>query len=140
MPIGLRRPSKDSDKLFWRDGDVRLLDRAGDRVPVEPFVELHADPAAVADVRRDKVMLRVGLHETALHPGRRRAPQRETTVRMVVVHVGHERLLTDEPRRRAVTRALARLGKRKTDLADAPERVGAGAEARGHIGQTTRTT
>src|SRR5439155_24069254 len=123
MPIGLRRPSKNRDKLLWRDGDVGLLDRARDRVPTEPFVEVHAYPAAVANVRPHEIARRVGLHEAALHPRRCRAPERETAVPMVVFHVRDERLLPDEPGRRAVTRALARFGQRETGLADARERV-----------------
>ena len=80
---------------------VRVLDRARNLVPVEPAVELHADPAAVADVRRRGSSARLAGDQRLLHPGRCRAPEREPAVAVVVVEVHHERLLAaHEPGRR----------------------------------------
>src|SRR5437588_4993595 len=56
----------------------------GELVPVEAAVEPHAEPPAVADVRRDEEPLRVGLDEHALHPVGSGAPDREAPVAVVV--------------------------------------------------------
>ena len=78
-----------------------------------------AEPAAVADVRRDEEPLRVEVDERRLDARRGRAPDREAPVAVVVRQHHQERALAaDEERRRAVAESLARLGKRETDFAD----------------------
>src|SRR5215217_462980 len=107
-----------------RHGDVGVLDRARDRVPVQAAIEPHADPAPMTDVRRDEVELRLRLDEPALEPVRRRAPEREAAVAVVVVEVHHERALAaDEERGRAVAQPLLRLGEREAVLADPGQRA-----------------
>src|SRR5262249_1701801 len=78
------------DERLRRDGRIRVLDRPCDLVPVEAAVQVHADPAAVTDVRRAEVVLGLALHQRLLHPGRRRAPDREPAVVVMVVEVHHE--------------------------------------------------
>src|SRR5215207_9438 len=111
------------DELARCDGDVGVFDDARDLVPVQPTVETNPEPAAMPDVRGAEVVPGVAVDERLLHPFGRRAPQRQPPVAVVVVEIHHEALLlADEERRLAVAEALARLGKREAQLADAVKR------------------
>src|SRR5260221_5826377 len=64
------------------------------------------------DIRRDEEPCGVGIDEQLLVAGRRRAPDREPTVAVMVVEQHEEAfLLANEERGRAVARTLARLRK-----------------------------
>src|SRR6185437_7644601 len=54
-----RRTERLADELCRRDLGVGVLGDARQLVPVEPPIEPDAEPAAVADVRRDEEPLRV---------------------------------------------------------------------------------
>jgi len=78
----------------------------------------------VTDVRRHEELLRVGLDEQALIARRRRAPDREAPVAVVVVeHHQEAPLPAHEEGRRAVTQAFAGLRQRETDRPDARKGV-----------------
>ena len=75
---------------------------------------------SIPDSRRTaaQVRLRVRLHEALAHAWRARAPERETSITVVVVHIGDERFLVPhEERWRAVARAFRRLRSSEADPA-----------------------
>ena len=81
--------------------------------PTQP----HPDPAAVADVGRAEEHVGLLVDHLLLHARRRRAPDAEDAVAVVIVDEHRDRLLVPhEPRRRAVTRPLGDLGKRRAHL------------------------
>src|SRR3954451_4992882 len=122
---GVREPLR-------RDRQPRVLDDAGDLLPVEVAVEANAEPAAVADVRRHEVVLGRGVDERMLHALGRGAPQRQAPVVVVVVVVHDEAaLVADEEGGRAVAGALARLRQREAQLADASSATAATVTAPG---------
>src|SRR5207248_8826122 len=74
------------------------------------------EPAAVPDVRRPEEAVGVRGDEKLLVPGRRRAPDREAPVAVMVVEQHEEAfLVTHEEARRPVAQPLARLRKPETD-------------------------
>ena len=94
---------------WWRHRTVGIRDDLGDLGPVDGHVEVDAEPAAAADVRRPEVVLRGRRDERLLDPGWRCAPEPEPVV-VMVVGVRDERLLVpDEPGRLAVAQPLRRL-------------------------------
>ena len=105
------------------DRAVGVFDDLRDLGPVGTAVEPHADPAAVPDVRGHVEPLGLLVDELGLHAGRRRAPQPENAVAVMVAVERHERLLAgDEPRGRAVTQSLGGLGQRHADRTHTIER------------------
>ena len=86
------------------DGAVGVFDDLRDLAPVGSSIESHTEPTAMADVRRHVEPLGFLVDELGLHARRRRAPEPENAVAVVVAVEGQERLLGgDEPRGRAVT-------------------------------------
>src|SRR5581483_2986882 len=77
-----------------------------------------------ADIGRDEVAVGVGLDEHRLRQGRRRAPDREATVAMVVVDHGRELPPAPKEGRRAVAGTLARLGQLEAEPPDAVDDLG----------------
>ena len=106
--------------------DARLLlvlDQVRDDVPVDLDVEVHAEPAAVADVGRAEVALRRLGDQRLLHVGARRAPEGHAVV-VMLVREHHEGLLAaDEPGRFAVAQAFGHLGQRQAEAAQVFECV-----------------
>src|SRR3989449_10371468 len=99
------------DQLLRRNGQIRVLDQPGDLAPAEIPVEAHAEPAQMADVGWDEVAVGLRCNQHPLDLRRRRAPDREPAVAVVVVVVCDEGpLAADEERRRPVARPLASLG------------------------------
>lgn len=54
------------DQLLRRDGQVRVLDGSGDLVPPEVPIEANTDPAEIADIGWDEVVLGRGLDQRPL--------------------------------------------------------------------------
>src|SRR3954451_15670303 len=107
-----------SDQRLRRHEQVRLLDRPRERIPLEAAVQPHADPATVADVGRDEVVLRRARDEAGLRAVRGGQPQRDPPVPMMVVRRHGEQPLAHEPRRLAVAEALRGLWEREAVLPD----------------------
>jgi len=76
----------------------------------------------MAHIRWHEELLRIGIRQELLDPVRRRTPDREAAV-AVVVRQHHQKgpLATNEKRGRAVAQTFAGLRKGETDLADAIE-------------------
>jgi hypothetical protein len=87
-------------------------------------IEANAQPAAMSDIRWHEELLRVGVRQERLNAVGRCAPDRESTV-AVVVRQHHQKgsLATNEKGGRAMAQALAGLGEGETDLADSVERL-----------------
>ena len=102
---------------------IGVLDDVGDLVPVDVrHVEVDAEPAATADVRRAEEALGLPIDVLGLRTRRRRAPEPEPVVVVVVAHVEERLLATDEPRRLAVAQPLRHLGQVHAQRAQACER------------------
>ena len=114
-----------------RDRAVGVLDDLRDLGPVGAAIEPHAEPTAMPDVSRHVEPIGLLADELRLRTGRRRAPEPENAVAVMVVVERHERLLArDEPRRRAVTQSLGGLGQRHADRTHTLERSLPGHAAR----------
>ena len=78
-------------------------------VPTDPPPTSLPRIPPVSDVRRDEEPPRIIIDHHRLHPGRGRAPQRQTSVTVVIVVEHDECLLAPhEPGRRAVTEPFGR--------------------------------
>jgi hypothetical protein len=120
--LSQRAGARSLDELGRRDLGVGVLGNPRELVPVKTTVEPDAEPSPVPDVGRHEELLGIRLRQQLLHAVRRRAPDREAPV-PVVVRQHHQEgpLLPDEERRRAVAEPLARLRQRQADSADAFE-------------------
>ena len=108
------------DELWGSDVRIGVLDDPGQLMPIQPAIEANAQPAAMPHVRWHEELLRIGIRQELLNAVRRRAPDREAPVAVMVrEHHQEGSLATNEKGGRAVAQALAGLGKRKADLADA---------------------
>jgi hypothetical protein len=104
------------DERLRRNTRVSILDRPCDLVPVQPPIQPHPDPAAVADVGRAEVVLGLGAHQRLLHALGRGAPQRQAPVAVMVVEEHHECLApAHEEGRLAVREALGHFGEPEAD-------------------------
>ena len=136
----VRRPSRTQrgvelgHELGRRDHAVGLLADLADLVPVVAPVQPQRDPSPATDVGGPEEALGLGLDQLGLHAGRRGADEVREVVLVVAVlpQRGEGRLAADEPRRRAVARALGHLGERQADLPQVSEEVLA---IGGHDGQ-----
>src|SRR5580765_7304294 len=116
-----------------RSGDraVCVLDDLPDLGPVGAAVEPHTDPTTMSDVRGHVEPLGLLLDELRLRAGRRRAPQAENAVTVMVVVERHEGFLSrDEPRGCTVTQSLGGFGQRHADRTHTLERSLPGHAAR----------
>jgi hypothetical protein len=101
-----------------RDLPVCVLHDLGDLGPVGLTVDAHAHPAAVPDVWRPVVTVRIVGDMRLLRTGRRRAPDAKVLGAVVVVVQHREQLLvTNEEARLAVGRSLGDLWQGKAQLA-----------------------
>src|SRR6266545_3344487 len=106
------------DELRRRHLRVGVLCDPGDLVPVEPSVEPHAEPPAMADVRRYEEALGIRVHQHVLHPLGSGAPEREPAVAVEIRQHHYEGALSaNEEGRRAVAQALTRLRQSQADRA-----------------------
>src|SRR5205814_1518656 len=96
-------------------------DDAGDLLPVEVAVEANPQPATVPDVGRSKEPFRVGLDHRLLGADRRRTPEGQLPVAVVVVPDLGELPPADEPGRRLVAQALLGSRQGQADLPEAAE-------------------
>jgi hypothetical protein len=103
------------DEACGRNLGERVLDDSLQLDPVETAIETEAQPAPMADVGRHEEPVGLGSDEHFLHPGRRRAPNREAIV-AVVIRQDHQKgaRAPDEEGRRAVTRPLDDLWETET--------------------------
>src|SRR3989475_3911551 len=128
------------DQLLRRNCQVRILDQPGDPAPAEIPVQAHAEPAQMADVGWDEVAIGLRRNQHPLDLRRRRAPDREAPVAVVVVMVRDEGpLAADEECRRPMAGPFASLGEGQADLSDPGQNTAAGwprhalIVARGHV-------
>lgn len=85
---------------------IRLRHDPLDLLPIEFDVQVHAEPAANADVRRPKVQLRLRFDHRLLRTRRCRAPEGKPST-VVVIRVHDEAALAlEEPSRLPVTQPL----------------------------------
>jgi hypothetical protein len=102
------------DQPLRRDFAERVLDDAGELVPVDVVVQKHAEPAAMTDVGRPEEPLGCCGDKELLIAGRSGAPDREAAVAVMVVQHHQEAFpVAHEEARRAVARPLARLRQRQ---------------------------
>src|SRR5689334_15764300 len=71
-------------ELAWRHRQVRVADNYLQFVPILRYVEVHAEPAARANVGRPEEAIRRGSDKPRLRIHRRGAPEREPVVVMVI--------------------------------------------------------
>ena len=92
--------------------------------PIDLDVEVHAEPAPVADIRRPEEPLGSGRNQGLLGTGRRSKPCCSPVVVMSIGR-GHELPLPDEPARLAVAQPFGRVGEREAERPQALIRVAA---------------
>src|SRR5437762_3159140 len=94
-PTGPEHPSagvEPGDEALRGDAAVGVGQDAGDFVPVDVDVEAHAEPAPVAHIGRPEEALGLLGDEFGLYAGRRRAPDAEDPVAVMVVDEHGDRL------------------------------------------------
>src|SRR3989449_9806036 len=98
------------DQLLRRNGQIRVLDQPGDLAPAEIPIEAHAEPAQMADVGWDEVAIGLRRNQHPLDLRRRRTPDRQPSIAVVVVMVRDEGpLAADEELLRPMARRVASL-------------------------------
>src|SRR5262249_27528776 len=107
-----------SKELFGSDQAVSFAHTVDDG-RVIAAIQMHANPARRAYVRRHEETLRVYCHQLGLHARRRFEPQRNAPVVMVVVHVIGKQLVAYSKSGRAPGFFFCSLRKRQTDAARA---------------------
>ena len=75
---------------------VRIADEIGNEGPVRTVVNADTQPSTAADIRRPEEVVRIGIDESFLGARRRGAPERDLVV-VVMISVGDEQALANEP-------------------------------------------